>query len=518
MTAEDGSDSRVPRNDAYDVVVVGSGLGGVTAAATLAKAGLKVLVVEQQDVPGGYARALRRGPYTFDSAIHVSAQGKDGDLYDAVLKHLGVREHCRFLLSDDFYGAVFPDRSFTVPQGLDAYIERHAREFPEEAPAIREFVELCLRTHRESHELPMQLSLRGLDDAVQRLPSFFKYRRATLTNVLDEYLHDERLKSLFGAPWPYIGLPPSQLAFLTYAQMVAIMMGSSWFPEGSFQRLVDAIVLGLERHGGQLQVNRDVRRIVVDDGKVAGVELEDGTRIGASVVISNADARHTFDDLVGHEHLPPQFVRRLHRMEPSLSACVVFAATTIDVSEHLEAPEMFVFSDWDHDRVFTDVLAGKVASATWLAIPTLLDPSLAPQGEHLVILSALVPYDGIDWNREKERVTEELLDVIERSVPGFRERTTFVESATPIALERNSRNFKGALYGWANTPEQTGTKRLPHETPIGGLYLSGHWTMPGGTSFRVFASGVHTAQLVARDFGAQDAIPSFAEANLPPLM
>jgi phytoene dehydrogenase-like protein len=278
------------------------------------------------------------------------------------------------------------------------------------------------------------------------------------------------------------------------------------------------MIVALEENDGDVALGEDVRRILVEDGRVRGVELEGGRRVEADVVVSNADARHTFDDLVGREHLAPAFARRLDTLEPSLAACVVYAATTLDVSELMQTHETFVFPSWDHEQTYADLRLGKVASAMWLSLPTLADPSLAPPGEHLVVMSALVPYDAVDWKAEAGRAEEELVAAVEALLPGFREKVTFLESATPLTLERFTRNYKGAIYGWANTASQMGTKRLPHETPVQGLFLSGHWTQPGGTSFRVFASGIHTAQLVTRAAGTPDAIPSFAEAQLPALM
>src|SRR5687768_6003877 len=104
-----------PREEVYDVIVVGSGIGGLTAAALLAKAGQKVLVVEQGDGPGGYAHAFRRGPYLFDPAIHVTGQGGEGQLFDSVLRHLGVRDLCTMLPVSSYYAAHFPGFKFHAP-------------------------------------------------------------------------------------------------------------------------------------------------------------------------------------------------------------------------------------------------------------------------------------------------------------------------------------------------------------------------------------------------------------------
>jgi prolycopene isomerase len=502
-----------PRDDAYDVIVIGSGLGGISAAALLAKAGRKVLVVERQDGPGGCAHAFRRGPYLFDPAIHVTAQAGEGELIDSVLRHLGVADRCTLKRVDHFYRAILPDFSLHAPFGADAFVATHVRSFPEEAEALRRFMDLCLQVHREAHELPPQLSLRELDEAAARAPALFKYLRSTLGEVMDEYLTDPRLKAVCSAVWPYVGSPPSRLSFVTFSQMLSVYLNGSYYCMGSFQNLADAFVTALEQNGGELVVGAEVTRILVEEGRAAGVELQGGERVRASRVISNADARRTLLDMVGAEHLPAALTRRLGRMQPSLSAFVLFAATNQDLGVLDLAHETVLYKHWDHEETYADILAGR-PGGMWVNVPTLMDPSLAPPGEHLLILSALAAYDiGRPWEQEKERYTAMMLAEWDRAFPGLSEHLTFVEAATPLTLERFTLAAGGAIYGWELLPDQSGSKRLSHMTPIEGLYLSGHWTQPGAGSIRVIVSGVHTAQIVLASQGS----PPIELADLAPI-
>jgi prolycopene isomerase len=156
----------------------------------------------------------------------------------------------------------------------------------------------------------------------------------------------------------------------------------------------------------------------------------------------------------------------------------------------------FCFKSWDQDEVYERGNAGEPA---WYAIsvPTMTDPTLAPEGEHLVVCTAVAPYDlGKPWNDEKDRWTEMLLDEMDGVLPGFRDGLSFVEGATPLAMERYSLNQRGALYGWANTPGQTGSRRLSNKTPLPGLFLAGHWTQPGTGSTGCIYSGLRTSQLI----------------------
>ena len=500
-----------PRSDHYDVVVIGTGLGGLSSAALLARHGMKVLAVERGEGPGGYAHGFRRGPYLFDPAIHVIPEG---DFVRGLLAYLGVEDQAELVPVDALYGLGFPGLSGKVPLGRAAFVETHARLFPSERAAFVRFFEVFARVFREAAELPMKLGLTELGEAAARFPTLFRYRGATVSEVLDEHLSDPRLKALLTACWSYMGLPPSRLSFLHFCQLLNVIIDGSYYCRGSFQRLVDAFVTALERDGGELLLNAEATRIVVEDGRARGVVLADGSTIGADVVISNADPRRTFEGLVGEDHLPARVLGRLRRMRPSLSAFLIFAGSTLDFEQLGASHDNFLFDHWDHDKTMADVLSGR-PGGTSVNVPTLVDPSLAPAGEHAVIVRALAPYDvGEPWGGRKAAYADELLGACERAYPGFGDSLTFSESATPLVLERYSGNFQGACYGWEISPEQVGSQRASHETPVGGLYLAGHWAPEGAGSFRTMTSGITTAQLVLSRARAGVTIPAFKRRDL----
>jgi prolycopene isomerase len=484
-----------PTHDAYDAVVVGSGLGGLSAGGFLGRAGRRVLLVERREEFGGYAAAFRRGPYLFDPAIHMIAQG-ERMLLSKVLRYLDVEDEVELLPTGSFYEAVYPDLTMRAPVGFEDYIAAHTAHFPGEADGLRGFLGVVDTVHREVHQLPPHLTLRELQDAVERFPTLFKYRTATLADVLDEFLTDERLKALLSSFWPYFGLPPSKLSFFTFSTPLTTLIREGPFhAEGSTQKLVDALATGVERAGGELVAGNGARRIVVEDGRVAGVELDDGTQVQAPVVVSACDAKRTFEELVGTRHLPESYMKKFNRLRPSLSAVVVFAATRLDVRAAGLAHTTFSFRDWSHDRIHEDILQGR-PGGTWLALPTLVDDSVAPPGEHILVLTSLARSDAVPTPGEREAFVDEVLATFEPLLPGLRDSLTFLESATPRTLERYSGNQGGALYGWEQSPAQSGSRRLTHRTPLEGLFLCGHWTQPGAGTFRAMFSGVETTMNV----------------------
>lgn len=488
--------------ESYDAIVIGSGIGGLTTAALLAKAGRRVLVTERHDRPGGYAHSFQRGRYHFDAAVHQiggcqPTDERETGLIDMLLRRLDVRNRCEFLRVNPFYAGLFPGFRIDASTGLEEFAESYGRIFPAEAQTIRETVDLSARIAREVRRLPAQLTGWDLLSFPRKFPTLFRYRNATLGQVLDARFRDPRLKASYATLWPYLGLPPSRLSFVYWSLMLmSYVREGAYYCRGTFQNLANALVEAVRRNHGELLLLTRVRRIRVRAGRAEGVVLENGQRIDAPVVVSNADVRETFEELVGLEHVPRSYASRLRSMRPSLSAFVTFLATSLDLRKLGAAHEMFLFRSWDHEGEYRSVLEGRPA-ATVVAVPSLTDSSLAPKGEHVVSLTTLVPYDvGTSWRTEKKRFGEELLRTAESAFPGLTESAKNIEEASPRTMERYTLNFTGSIYGWEVAPDQVGPKRLDHRTPILGLLLSGHWTQPGGGIYAVAASGLQTAQAI----------------------
>ena len=488
------------RKERYDAVVVGSGIGGLSAAALLAKAGLDVLVVERHDRVGGYAHSFRRRRYVFDSGVHLVGGAEPvayegGGLLHQLLSAVGVRDRVDFRCIDPCYTARFPGFEIDVPSGLEEFIAAHAREFPSERKGLRQIVQECLNLRQETRRVAELASPLDVMRTPDRFPTLLRYRRATLGEILDEHLESARLKAVLGTLWPYLGLPPSKVSFLYFATMLmSYVADGSYYCRGSFQHFVDALAHAIRSAGGEVLLRSSVRRIVVEDGRARGIVLENGQRIASDIVVSNVDALQTVHELVGAQAFSSSYLRTLKRLEPSLSAFVAYLATDLPLSPDTLAHETFSYSTWDHDASYASC-ANRPGFLT-ITAPTLADRSLAPDGEHLLTLTTLVRHDAANWRTDKDAMTDHLIRQAARVVSGLPNHIRFVEAASPRTLERYTRNTAGAVYGWELSPSQVGPGRLAGRLSVQGLHLVGHWTRPGGGVIGVVTSGVETAQAV----------------------
>jgi len=491
----DGIDAAVAGT--YDAIVIGTGLGGLTAAAILARSGKRVLAVERHDRVGGYAHSFRRGPYLFDAAVHLVGGCEGGYLIDRLLRGLGVRDRCDFAPVDPCYQTHFPDFSLSAPTGLHQFTGAHQRAFPDDASGIQTFLEECSEIRTDTSRLLAGERPESRGTALQRFNALQNRRKSTVADVMNTHVAGARARAALTTLWPYVGLPPQRLSFVYWASMLMSYVDEgAYYCRGTFQVLANTLADVVRESGGDVALRCQVRKIDIDASGVAGIVLDDGRRIAGRTVLSNADARQTVDELVGREHFPARYQRGMNRLQPSLSALVAYLATDVPTDALPEAHESFYYTSWDHEASYAECLTGAPSWFT-LTVPTAIDPDLAPAGESLIVFTTLVPFDAAaNWREVKKSYKQWIIDAIGAVVPGLSSHLKLIDVGTPQTMQRYTRNSAGALYGWALSPSQIGPGRPSVDPPVPGLYLAGHWTQPGGGVYGVVTSGVLAARAI----------------------
>jgi prolycopene isomerase len=377
--------------------------------------------------------------------------------------------------------------------------------FPDQKQGLRQLLELCLAI-TEQAAMADEIMAKNDPALMQtQLPLLLKYRQSTLAEVSGEFIKNEQLQTIFASNWPYLGLPPSKISFVYWAtMMIGYLVDGAYYCKGGFQKLAESLVNGLIKHRGEIRYKSAVQKITVVDNKVQSIQLASGECIYASAIIANADVKLTVFNLIGEAYFPKRYVARLNRMQQSLSIFVVYIATDLDLKALGVHHEAFYYDHFDHDMHYNNSVNGRLS---WLSItvPTLVDASIAPQGQHLIMLTTLTPYHlHADWSLAKSEFSEKMLAFAGQKIPGLTEHVLFMEAGSPATMARYTSNHKGAAYGWDATPEQSGANRLANKSPIDGLYFAGHWTTPGAGIYGVSFSGVQTAQQILGVPGQED--------------
>ncbi len=484
----------------WDVIVIGSGLGGLTSAARMAQSGLRVLVLEQHVYAGGYAHHFLRKVkgtkivYDFDVALHQTGDLLPGRGMHTTLGKLGVLDRIRLRRFDVAYRTVGPEHDLEIPADIDAYEALLCNEYPEHAGGVHGLFE----------------TLRAIDERPSGGPSpaAFAVMGKSLQELLDEHVRDPRIQSIFSTLWGYLGLIPSQVSAFIYSQMwLSYHAGGCFYVEGGGQALSDAFVDVIEAHGGKVLLRTEVTNIETQGGRVVGVETRNRGRFRAPAVVSNAPAPLTFHQLLDDRSLATSEIELSDSLPLSCSIHQAYVGIKGDAAK-LGLPDRSIFHSrsYDFDEELAALEAGDYARQGWMVgNHTVADPTHAPEGRS--ILHATVMADGRLWEgldeasyREKKADLEAfLIDRLADRIPDVRDRIEICETGTPHTMQRYSLNPQGAIYGYAHTPTAHSVLRPQPRTGVPGLYLAGAWTFPAPGFTGSMMSGWNTAGLVFED-------------------
>lgn len=492
----------------FDVIVIGAGLGGMTAATRLAQKGMKTLLLERHFVPGGYATSFVRGRFEFEVALHeLSGVGPDGRGDTAgILGALGVADKVRFLRVRDLYRSIFPDLDVTLPSGRAEYEAAVCGIFPSSAPGIRRFLSRIDDVYREFAALSSDPHRPNPLTIPFRYPNVARYLPLTWGEVLSRDVPEPRARSVLSQYWGYFGMPPSRLNFLYFALgLASYMKYGATYVDGRSQALSNAFVARFEELGGEVHFGRGVRSIRTEGGRVAGVETDDGEMYEASRVVSNADPVTTCRSLLGDGAYPVEWLQHMGISRPAAGTINVYmgldrAPGDVGLTTH----ENFINPDDDHDAIWEGTRRLEPPRAVLATLYNHVWPAISPPGTSIVVLTALsygAPWVSLPPARyydTKMRLAETMIATAERHAPGLRDACEVVEVATPLTNMRYAGALGGSIYGFDQPPFDGFALRAGHRGPVPGLWMTGAWTQPGGGFGPCIASGWMAADAVVR--------------------
>jgi prolycopene isomerase len=481
----------------FDVIVIGSGIGGLVSAGILTARGLKVLVVEKNRTPGGYLSSFRRKGFVFDSAVDCISGVASGQLVHRVLEMLGVDSEVRFNRLDPIRVSLFPGLEIIVDADIKAYKERLASIFKPEATSLKNFFdEANILYARLKSSLTSVIS--GRLDLSAVSPETIRLMTMPYSELLDKYFADFRLKAVLSDRCPFIGLPPSGVSA---SSMLAMIMSyfdlGAYRVEGGFQVMADAFVRGIRKKGGETLFSDGVNQIYLNEKNLcSGLKCDSGREYTTRYVISNADFDFTFRSLLGGEY--GKFADDMMRRSGiSTSFFIVYAGVKGSPGRH---SSLGWYPSYDMERYFDPDMEFREDSTIGITVASIEDQSRAPQGFSTVVLHemATASCGGLD----KSACTEKILQKAGRIFPDIRDRIVVLDSATPLTLQRYTANCRGAAFGWKRIPGFGGPGRFG----IDNLHIAGHWGNIGGGVLAAAYSGAKAAGEILAKEGIIDGI------------
>ncbi|MFF5521813.1 phytoene desaturase family protein [Streptomyces coeruleorubidus] len=484
----------------FDAVVVGAGSAGLTAAATLQRAGLRTLLVERHSLPGGAGTSFRRGRFEFEVALHqlsgIGEPGNPGRLY-RVLESLGVTDDIEFVRERELYRALVPgSHDVIVPADWDGAVSALDDAFPGNRVALERYFELIRRVALA------HLGALGRAPADQLDPGLFRHGLRTVKDVLDQHFEELGLKSALATYWTYLGVPPSRLPFQDFALMFwGYMEFKAAHIRGGSQAMSTAILDSFLNAGGQVRFNTSVDRILTDAHGVTAVRLDDGTEIGTYDVISNASLPMTYamlgdapasirDDLATRRIGTSAFV--LYMGLNATPSQLGFTTGTGFISHELDDDLLANWNSLDHPL-------GVVITCYDVA-PIGFSPAGASHVSLLTLQRGDL-WDSVppsDYHRVKFAHADRLLDMAEVMAPGIRNAIEEVDVATPHTMARYLGHPGGAIYGYDKDRTETWLYRdSERTTEVRGLHVAGTWTGMAGFEPSLEA-GVRVARRLLR--------------------
>jgi phytoene desaturase len=507
----------------YDAVIIGSGIGGLTAADLLSRRGKRVLVIEQSGRLGGCCATYDLNGHKFDvGAIFILYK----EIYDRFFEMMGLRldDYLELRLLDPVYDMHFHDSdsvllpmdpvesadviSTFAPGDREGWLA-FCRDMQRIWDAVKMLVEKPFPPLERFGTLPHMMRTAASMSLLRAIPALLSVALTNQDAVNRRYMKDRKSLTIVSFENLFAGIPADRINGI-FAVMSYLSHEGYWYPKGGMGAVPAALARIAEENGAEIRMNTLATRIVIENGRAVGVELESGEAVRADVVVSNASAIPTYLDLVGRQNLPPRFARAVEGFTLSIPAPMVYFGLSKkpeQIRSHFTVmvpPPEQLNAYWD--EYYGEGLVPPIADLPHgLICPSVTDPGLAPEGKFSLGFLTASPYHlkyGT-WDQLKPAFIDETVSHLDRTLlPGVSSLIEERDMRTPLDFERELLLPEGSIYGLEMSLPNLGPFRPSWRSPvISDLYLTGASTNPGGGVPLVMISGINASACIVRDKG-----------------
>ena len=504
-----GKPTGLEDENAFDAVIIGSGLGGLSCAAAFARQGFKPLVLEQHYQAGGYATTFkRRGGFVFDVSLHSTTIGERNGIHNLIPGFPEIKD-VEFIPYKHLYRVIYPDYDLNVPaKNLKGYIAKVSEIFPDEKQGIEGLFEDMMGLTGDINKYSSAEGSIDMTRFPSEFPYLFKCFNKTWGDLVNMWINNPKLRTIVSSLWGYYGLPPSKLACIYYVlPTMGYLQEGGCYPVGRSQKISSSMVKFIEERGGKVMLQTRVEKILIEGHSAFGVKVEGGKEYTGKVVVSNANTYDTFHNMMNEEEHLKSYLARMDSFTASLSSFQVFLGLNKDLIGEIgiKDAEIFYETGYDIEADYKANLKADVENAGFgLMLYDNVYKGYSPEGKNTVNILTLQGFEHwrkyeadyckgnkAEYFAEKERMADVLIKRVEKTLlPGLSKAVEVKEIGTPLTNVRFTGNYRGAIYGWDQTLENSPPRRLAQRTPIKNLYLSGAWTTPGAGYSAVLSSGL----------------------------
>lgn len=500
-------------NTDFDCIIVGAGLGGLTAGATLSKQGKRVLLLEKHYIPGGCATTFKRKDFIMEVGLHEMDGLYDKDLKQEIFKFLEVDKNINFIKVPELFRYISNKVDFVHPHGNDKTLKSLSKMYPSDRKGINTFLKLMEGILSELPKYPVEKWKQILIYPVMPLmfPNIVKGSNVSLGDWLDKNINSEELKLIIQASMLYYHDDPYTMSLLYFsAAQSSYINGGGHFIKGGSQKLSNYLSRVIENNGGQVLLGKKVTSIITEKNAVVGVKFSDAfnsklpeTTIHAEKIIANVALPLVKKFLPENEKMI--LAKEIDHLETACSLLSVYIGFRTEIKS-LGNKHYSTFVSGDNVNSIKDIKnnnQGDWEDRNFVFVDySQIDSQLAPKGKSFgVICTAdyLSDWDSLDdesYKAKKDEVAKIFFKRLEKLIPGITNEIEYFEVGTSKTIQRFTMNPEGTPYGYAQTPNQSGNKRPPFQSPIKNLYFAGAWTFPGGGFTGAIISGFLSATMV----------------------
>lgn len=489
-----------------DSIIIGSGMGGLSTALSLARAGQKVIVFEQHYVPGGWAHSFVRQGFKFSPGVHFLGHLQEGGSGRKVYEGLGVANDMAFFRQNPqgYDYNIVGDHHFKMPAGVEALEEKLCQQYPNSTRGIKRYLTFSQQVFEELMRCTEPFkSIKDILMLPWRTRHIGRMGWWKLRTVLDFYLRDPYVKTHLSLQGGNYGLPPKMSPFVVHAIVSNFCMAGTYYPRGSGAGIVKAFTKNIKMLGGEIRTSAGVREILMEhtgNGKRAiGVKLENGETYYAENIISNADPHKTFFDMVGKEHLSKSLLNKLNKTQYSNAALNLFLVVEKDLRQYgMDSGNIWYSAKPDLDQAYEsfmreDILTEPYFPAMFITSPTLKDPVSFDGKHHVMEIIVFANYKSFEkyehlqsgegndaYESFKRQLEDKMLNTMEQIFPGIKESVRLIELGTPVTANHYINTTEGNIYGPAKVFSQVGPFNYKHQSEIENLFLCGAATLSNG--------------------------------------